>query len=189
MPDVARRDATVEVGSLTLFTNGALLAVLSLMFTALLGVLSLAVPRPIVAALASEPRRLTESGCAHGVVSSYATVSTATFSSELDAADWFGRSAAALGDLDGDGGLDFAIGAPGDDDGGGEAGERGAVYVLHLSNNATVQAHNKIGKFEMAGLSESLLHEDYFGSSLAPRIPANRTAPTPCASVSDAACS
>ena len=51
------------------------------------------------------------------------------FTGILDDWDWFGISAAALGDLDGDGVGDLAVGAPGDDDGG---SGRGAVWVLFL---------------------------------------------------------
>jgi CSLREA domain-containing protein len=48
----------------------------------------------------------------------------------LDDDDRFGISAAGIGDLDGDGRIDLAVGAHLDDDGG---TDRGAVYVLHLA--------------------------------------------------------
>jgi hypothetical protein len=41
--------------------------------------------------------------------------------------DWFGRSVAGAGDVDLDGALDFLVGAPGVDDGGGDAG---AAYLF-----------------------------------------------------------
>jgi len=47
---------------------------------------------------------------------------------ELDDNDRFGVSLAPLGDLDGDGNPEIAVGAILDDDGG---GDRGAVYILH----------------------------------------------------------
>ncbi|MCK4773648.1 MAG: FG-GAP repeat protein, partial [Candidatus Krumholzibacteria bacterium] len=51
------------------------------------------------------------------------------FTGTLDDRDRFGVSVASLGDLDGNGVVDLAIGAYGDDDGG---GDRGAVWVLFL---------------------------------------------------------
>jgi len=51
------------------------------------------------------------------------------FTGILDDVDLFGRSVASLGDLDGDGLGDLAVGALGDDDGG---TGRGAVWVLFL---------------------------------------------------------
>ncbi|HDZ21564.1 MAG TPA: hypothetical protein ENH78_09755, partial [Phycisphaerae bacterium] len=52
------------------------------------------------------------------------------FTGILNNGDWFGGSAAALGDLDGDGVTDLAVGAPLDDGGG---VFRGAVWVLFLN--------------------------------------------------------
>jgi hypothetical protein len=51
------------------------------------------------------------------------------FNGTLSDYDNFGRSVAGLGDLDGDGVADLAVGAWGDDDGG---ADRGAVWVLQL---------------------------------------------------------
>ncbi len=51
------------------------------------------------------------------------------FTGILDNNDTFGRSVASLGDLDGDGVSDLAVGAFWDDDGG---TDRGAVWVLFL---------------------------------------------------------
>ena len=51
------------------------------------------------------------------------------FTGILDDGDSFGGSVASLGDLDGDGVGDLAVGAPQDDDGG---TDRGAVWVLFL---------------------------------------------------------
>ncbi len=51
------------------------------------------------------------------------------FTGILDNTDWFGKSVASLGDLDGDGVGDLVVGARNDDDGG---FDRGAVWVLFL---------------------------------------------------------
>lgn len=48
---------------------------------------------------------------------------------DLDAEDYFGVSVAGVGDLDGDGVEDMAVGTPWDDDG---APDAGAIYVLML---------------------------------------------------------
>jgi hypothetical protein len=52
----------------------------------------------------------------------------------LDPFDSFGFSAVALGDLDGDGIGDLAVGAWGDDDGG---DSQGAVWILFLAGDTT----------------------------------------------------
>ncbi len=57
--------------------------------------------------------------------------SAPSFPDTLDDEDDFGYSVASLGDLDGDGIRDLAVGAPGDDD---EGVNRGAVWVLFLEN-------------------------------------------------------
>jgi hypothetical protein len=46
------------------------------------------------------------------------------FGGDLDVGDDFGRSLASLGDFDGNGVADLAVGAPGDDDGAAGAGAR-----------------------------------------------------------------
>jgi hypothetical protein len=55
--------------------------------------------------------------------------------------DYFGHSLASLGDLDGDGVSDLAVGASRDNTG---AYGSGAVYVLFMNTNGTVKAHQKI---------------------------------------------
>ena len=59
----------------------------------------------------------------------------------LDAGDIFGTSIAALGDLDGDGVVDMAVGAYLDDDGGAGAG---AVYIIFLESDVSVKNAQKI---------------------------------------------
>ena len=55
--------------------------------------------------------------------------------------DRFGRSVSSLGDLDGDGVSDLAVGARGDDTGG---SGRGAVHVLLMNSDGTAKSSQKI---------------------------------------------
>ena len=71
--------------------------------------------------------------------------------------DSFGRSVASLGDLDGDGVADLAVGANGDDTGG---RDRGAVHVLMMNIDGTVKSSTKIGGVP------ALSNGDSFGSSM-----------------------
>lgn len=81
----------------------------------------------------------------------------------VDSGDWFGTAAASIGDLDGDGVVDVAVGANGDDDGG---TNRGAIYVLFLNPDGSVRAEQKIS--DTAGdLTTSLDNFDQFGNSIA----------------------
>jgi hypothetical protein len=61
--------------------------------------------------------------------------------------DVFGRSIASLGDLDGDGFRDIAVGAPGDNTGG---SDKGAVYVMFLKPNPLVGDYNSNGAVDSA---------------------------------------
>jgi hypothetical protein len=80
------------------------------------------------------------------------------FTGPLKSGDAFGE-VAALGDYDGDGVVDVAVGAPGDDD---EGSNAGAVWVLRQSVDGTVLAQHKL-----AGLGGSLAAGDAFGTSIA----------------------
>ena len=79
----------------------------------------------------------------------------------LDFTDNFGTSVAALGDLDGDGVGDLAVGAWHDDDGG---TDRGAVWILFLNADGTVNSHQKISS--TAGGGPPLNNGDDFGSGV-----------------------
>lgn len=70
-----------------------------------------------------------------GTVLSHQKISSTAggFTGILDNSDRFGSSLASLGDLDGDGVTDLAVGAWTDDDGG---FDRGAVWVLFLDGVA-----------------------------------------------------
>ncbi len=84
------------------------------------------------------------------------------FTGILDNGDVF-HSVASLGDLDGDGMGDLAVGARRDDDGG---MDRGAVWILFLNPNGTVKTHQKISDTE-GGFTGTLDNGDLFGASLA----------------------
>ncbi|MCP4967634.1 MAG: hypothetical protein GY926_20675, partial [bacterium] len=83
-------------------------------------------------------------------------------STTLDNNDYFGYSVAGMGDIDGDGIADIAVGARFDDDGG---TDRGAVYLLFLNSDGTVKAEQKISD-STGGLSTALGNNDYLGSSV-----------------------
>ena len=88
---------------------------------------------------------------------------SAGFTGDLDPGDQFGSSLANLGDLDGDGVVDLAVGAQNDADGGSGTG---AVWILLLNADGTVASHQKIGSLtpELAG---ALDPGDRLGRSLA----------------------
>ena len=85
------------------------------------------------------------------------------FTGGLDDNDRFGAAVTAMGDLNGDGFLDLAVGAPLDDDGG---TDRGAVWVLFLNADGTVSLSQKISD-ETGGFTGTLDDSDQFGGTLA----------------------
>jgi len=87
----------------------------------------------------------------------------------LDPGDGFGVAVASIGDLDGDGVGDLAVGAYADDDGGdppGPGADHGAVWVLFLNADGTVRAHQKISDTE-GNFAGAIALDDYFGVSVA----------------------
>ncbi len=85
------------------------------------------------------------------------------FVGNLDDGDGFGQAIAPLGDLNGDGFLDLAIGAPGDDDGG---DDHGALWVLFLKDDGKVRIQQKISD-EAGEFTGNLDSGDGFGSAIA----------------------
>ena len=81
------------------------------------------------------------------------------FTGILDGWDRFGASVSALGDLDGDGVTDLAVGAYRDDN-------IGAVWILFLNSNGTVKGHQKISK-NSGNFSGNISGLDHFGKSIA----------------------
>jgi cysteine-rich repeat protein len=85
------------------------------------------------------------------------------FSGTIDDADWFGYAVASLGDLDGDGMGELAVGAVGDDDGG---SDRGALWILSLNPSGTVKSHRKISSTQ-GGFTGTLDGSDCVGGNVA----------------------
>ncbi|MBW8060771.1 MAG: hypothetical protein FVQ78_10770, partial [Solirubrobacterales bacterium] len=85
------------------------------------------------------------------------------FSGILDNSDYFGYEVTSLGDLNGDGINDIAVGTTGDDDGG---TDRGAVWILYLNTNGTVKSYLKISSTQ-GNFSGVLDNSDHFGISAA----------------------
>jgi len=100
-----------------------------------------------------------------GWVKSYQKISDTegNFTGMLDLGDSFGSSLALLGDLDGDGVKDIAVGATGDEDGG---YDRGAVWIVFLNSDGTVKSQQKISDTS-GNFNGTLDNYDFFGSSVA----------------------
>jgi hypothetical protein len=83
----------------------------------------------------------------------------------IDNFDEFGGAVANLGDLDNGGptALTLAVGAGGDDDGG---GDRGAVYILFLDASGVVKAQQKISSTQ-GNFAGPLDNADDFGAAVA----------------------
>ncbi|MEE8153532.1 MAG: integrin alpha [Phycisphaerales bacterium] len=99
----------------------------------------------------------------NGTVRSQQKISSTegAFTGTLDHSDVFGTSIVLLGDLDGDGIGDLAVGAMRDDDGG---TDRGAMWVLFLNADGTVKSHQKISQTQ-GGFTGKLRDTDMFGQA------------------------
>jgi len=97
----------------------------------------------------------------NGTVKSHQKISDTqgNFSGALSNTDIFGITASTLGDLDGDGVVDIAVGAYQDDDGG---SDKGAAWILFLNTNGTVKSHQKISDTQ-GNFSGGLMTGDHFG--------------------------
>ena len=83
---------------------------------------------------------------------------------DLQKDDGFGRALSGIGDLDGDGIPDLAVGANEDDTG---AHNAGAVYVLFLTRQGTVRAQHKIDARSKDNLDYKPVFESNFGAAIA----------------------
>lgn len=81
----------------------------------------------------------------------------------LSPGDRFSRDHDQAGDINGDGVIDLVVGARSDDDG---ATDAGAVYILFMNSNGTVQSNQKISQLE-GGFNETLLASNFFGYGVA----------------------
>ena len=100
----------------------------------------------------------------NGTVNSHQKISdlAGNFIGTLDDNDHFGGSITNLGDLNNDGVTDLAVGAYDDDDGG---NNRGAVWILFMNNNGTVNSHQKISDLQ-GGFTGVLDDADQFGEGV-----------------------
>ncbi len=92
------------------------------------------------------------------------------FTGVLESPDQFGDSVAAIGDLNGDGRTEIAVGAVKDGDGG---MERGATWILFPNADGTVAFHQKISALE-GRFPYRLDDIDWLGSALCPLGDLNR---------------
>jgi len=88
---------------------------------------------------------------------------TGGFSGNLENGYHFGSAVADIGDLNGDGVRDIAVGSSGDDDGG---TDRGAVWILFMQTDGTVRSAAKISQ-SSGKLGDGLADGDAFGSAVA----------------------
>ncbi len=80
--------------------------------------------------------------------------------------DKFGQGVETLGDIDGDGVTDIAVGEPGDDDPGGSAlTDAGAVWILRLSADGSVAASKKIAE-NVGGFTADLSSTARLGAAI-----------------------
>ncbi|PVW13316.1 T9SS type A sorting domain-containing protein [Marixanthomonas spongiae] len=101
----------------------------------------------------------------NGIVQSYSKISDTEggFLAPLGDEDVFGTDIASLGDLNGDGFGDIVVSARRDPDGG---SDRGAVYILFLNNDLSVNNYQKISQTQ-GNFQGYLDPGDYFGGAVA----------------------
>ena len=81
---------------------------------------------------------------------------------ELEDEDAFGRSVANIGDLDGDGVNDLAVGADKDNAGG---ANRGTIHIIHMNTDGSVDSTVEINNETTNG--PSMKDQDFFGFAVA----------------------
>ncbi len=89
--------------------------------------------------------------------------SSYNFSSYLDNNDNFGQTVELIGDLNGDGIREIAVGSQGDDDGG---TNKGAVYILFTNGEGLIGSVQKISATQ-GNFFGNIQSNDYFGASIA----------------------
>lgn len=89
-----------------------------------------------------------------------ATITTIADGLSPSSSSSYGMAPTPVGDLDGNGIIDIAVGAPGEGD------TKGSVYVLLRNSDGTVKSSTKIASRENGG--PTLAELDYFGASIAP---------------------
>ncbi len=98
-----------------------------------------------------------------GTVGSATEIGNGMGGVSLDVGDVFGSNLASLGDLDGDGTWELAVGAPDDDD---LPTNSGAVWILSIDSTGSAQSSQKISATQ-GGLPAGILEPaDHFGSSI-----------------------
>ena len=104
-----------------------------------------------------------------GLVVGEVKIDSSSLPVPLDDGDGFAGDMVAIGDLDGDGVTDLAVGATGDDDsfapGAPLQNERGAVYLLFLKSDGTLKSSTKISD-TTPGFQGQLSQGARFGSGL-----------------------
>ena len=88
---------------------------------------------------------------------------TGGFDGDLDDEDRFGSAIADIGDVNGDGITDLAVGAPNDDD---DSDNAGAVWILFMRMDGTVDRWQKISR-DAGRFNGKLKADDNFGAAVA----------------------
>lgn len=114
----------------------------------------------------------TRAGCiwvlflnSNGTVKAHQKITTGVggFTPTLQSDDRFGVGLENIGDFDGDGVVDIAVGAQEDKDGG---SSKGAFYILYLNSNGTVKSYSKISSTQ-GNFTGSVATNTRFGFSIA----------------------